>query len=132
VAQENSDLTVTTRTLSFLYSLFASGSLVWDAKDLLATKLLTGLLDDRQSESKFKLFQRWILASVTRPLLSELSFEDALEALSREERFMGTVSAINSLLVKKGIYSTTEFQEIFIEWAAAQMKKPSSARPGNR
>jgi len=132
VAQENSDLTVTTRTLSFLYSLFASGSLVWDAKDLLAAKLLTRLLDDRQSESKFKFFQRWILASVTRPVVSELSFEDAIEALSREEYFMGTVSAMNSLLVKKGIYSTTEFQEIFIEWAAAQMKKPSSARPGNR
>jgi hypothetical protein len=132
VAQENSDLTVTTRTLSFLYSLFASVSLVWGAKDLLATKLLTRLLDDRQSESKFKFFQRWILASVTRPVVSELSFEDALEALSREECFMGTVSAMNSLLVKKGIYSTTEFQETFVEWAAAQMEKPSSARPGKR
>lgn len=73
-----------------------------------------------------------ILASVTRPVVSELSFEDAIEALSREERFMGTVSAMNSLLVKKGIYSTTEFQEIFVEWAAAQMEKPSSARPGKR
>lgn len=70
------------------------------------------------------------MASVTRPLVSELSFEDALEALSREERFMGTVSAMDSLLVKKGIYSITEFQEIFVEWAAAQMEKPSSSRPG--
>jgi len=61
-----------------------------------------------------------------------LSFEDAIEALSREERFMGTVSAMNSLLVKKGIYSTAEFQEIFVEWATAQMKKPSSARSGKR
>jgi hypothetical protein len=73
-----------------------------------------------------------ILASVTRPLVSELSFEDALAALSREERFMGTVSAMNSLLVKKGIYSTAEFQEIFVEWAAAQMEKPSRERPGKR
>jgi hypothetical protein len=72
------------------------------------------------------------LASATKPLVSELSFEVALEALSREERFMGTVSAINSLLVKKGVYSTAEFQEIFIEWAAAQTQKPSSARPGKR
>jgi hypothetical protein len=73
-----------------------------------------------------------ILASVTRPLASELSFEDALEALSREERFMATVSAMNSLLVKKGIYSAAEFQEIFVEWAAAQMEKPSRVRPGKR
>jgi hypothetical protein len=65
-------------------------------------------------------------------VLPELSFEDAIEALSREERFMGTVSAMNTLLVKKGIYSTTEFQEIFIEWTTAQLKKPSSVRPGKR
>jgi hypothetical protein len=72
-----------------------------------------------------------ILASISRPL-AELSFEDALDALSREERFMGTVSAMNSLLVKKGIYSTSEFQEIFVEWAAAQLEKPSRARSGKR
>jgi hypothetical protein len=72
------------------------------------------------------------LASVTRPLASELTFEDAIEALSREERFMGTVSAMNSLLVKKGIYSTAEFQEIFVEWATAQMEKPARERPGKR
>lgn len=72
------------------------------------------------------------MASVTRPLASELTLEDAIEALSREERFMGTVSAMNSLLVKKGIYSTAEFQEIFVEWAAAQMEKPARERPGKR
>lgn len=73
-----------------------------------------------------------ILASATTPTVSELSFEDAVEALSREERFMATVSAMNSLLVKKGIYSTTEFQEIFVEWASAQMQKPSRNRLGKR
>ncbi|MBI1740074.1 MAG: hypothetical protein HY233_02675 [Acidobacteriales bacterium] len=72
------------------------------------------------------------MASVTRPLTSALTFEDAIEALSREERFMGTVSAMNSLLVKKGIYSTAEFQEIFVEWAAAQMEKAARDRAGKR
>jgi hypothetical protein len=72
------------------------------------------------------------MASVTRPLASEWTFEDALEALSREERFMGTVSAMNSLLVTKGIYTTAEFQEIFVGWAAAQMEKPDRERPGKR
>jgi len=72
------------------------------------------------------------MASVTRPLASEWAFEDALEALSREERFMGTVSAMNSLLVKKGIYTTAEFQEIFVGWAAAQLDKPDRERPGKR
>lgn len=70
------------------------------------------------------------MASVTRPLVSELSFEDAINHLSREERFMGTVSAMNSLLVKKGIYSTAEFEEIFVQWATAQVQKPSGQRPG--
>ena len=72
------------------------------------------------------------MASVTRPRASELTFEDAIEALSREERFMGTVSAMNSLLVKKGIYTTTEFQEIFVDWATAQLGKPTRERPGKR
>ena len=72
------------------------------------------------------------MASVTRSFVSELSFEDALDALSREERFMATVSAMNSLLVKKGIYSTAEFQQVFVEWAAAEMEKPSNARSGKR
>jgi hypothetical protein len=117
----------------YLYSLFASGSLVLGAKDSLARQLLTSLLDDRQFGIYIQTFPEVeILASVTRPLVSELSFEDALEALSHEERFMGTVSAMNSLLMKKkGIYSTTEFQEIFVEWAAAQMEKPSSRAPVN-
>jgi hypothetical protein len=61
-----------------------------------------------------------------------MSFEDAIEALSREERFMGTVSAMNSLLVKKGIYSTAEFQEIFVDWAAAQLRKPTRPKSGKR
>lgn len=63
------------------------------------------------------------MASVTRPVASDLTFEKALDALSREERFMATVSAMNSLLVKKGVYSSAEFQEIFVEWAAAQLEK---------
>jgi hypothetical protein len=72
------------------------------------------------------------MASVTRPLASEWTFEEALDALSREERFMGTVSAMNSLLVKKGVYTTAEFQEIFVAWAVAQVEKSTRERPGQR
>jgi hypothetical protein len=71
-----------------------------------------------------------ILASVTRPTVSALSFEEAIEVLSREERFMATVSAMNSLLIKKGIYSTAEFQKIFVDWAAAQVQNPSRGGSG--
>ena len=70
------------------------------------------------------------MASATRPRTSELTFEDAIEVLSREERFMGTVSAMNSLLVKKGIYTTAEFQAVFSDWAAAHLDKPARDRAG--
>jgi hypothetical protein len=39
-----------------------------------------------------------------------ISFEEAMERLSREERFRATVYAMNTLLVQKGIYSPEEFE----------------------
>jgi hypothetical protein len=72
------------------------------------------------------------LASLTRTIATELNFQDALKALSREERFMATVSAMNSLLISKGVYSSAEFEKIFVEWAAAQVRKPKSSRTGKR
>ena len=46
-----------------------------------------------------------------------MSFQEALEALSREERFKATVYAMNSLLIQKGIYAPQEFEQMFKEWA---------------
>jgi len=34
-----------------------------------------------------------------------IPFEEAMERLSREERFRATVYAMNTLLVQKGVYS---------------------------
>ena len=51
-----------------------------------------------------------------------MSFEDALESLSRDERFKATVYAMNSLLIQKGIYSRQEFEREFTEWAKKQRK----------
>lgn len=39
-----------------------------------------------------------------------ISFDDAMEKLSREERFRATVYSMNTLLVQKGIYSPEEFE----------------------
>ena len=52
-----------------------------------------------------------------------MSFEQALESLSRDERFRATVYAMNSLLIQKGIYSPEEFERVFIEWAKKQRDK---------
>jgi hypothetical protein len=52
-----------------------------------------------------------------------MSFEEALKAASRDERFMATVYAMNSLLIQKGIYTTEEFESIFVEWVKKDQRK---------
>ncbi len=46
-----------------------------------------------------------------------MSFQQALEMLSRDERFKATVYAMNSLLIQKGVYAPEEFEQMFKEWA---------------
>jgi len=46
---------------------------------------------------------------------SLMSFEEAMDVLSRDKRF--TVYATNTLLVEKGIYSPEEFEFHFRQWA---------------
>jgi hypothetical protein len=46
-----------------------------------------------------------------------ISFEDAMDQLSREERFRATIYAMNTLLVQKGIYSPEEFEFQFRQFA---------------
>jgi len=57
---------------------------------------------------------------------------EAASLLSREERFMGTVAAMNTLLIEKRIYTQEEFDAIFCDWAAAQTAKPKVQRTGSR
>jgi hypothetical protein len=54
-----------------------------------------------------------------------VSYEQALDHLSRDDRFKATVYAMNTLLIHKGIYTQKEFQQLFVEWASNQMKSPS-------
>jgi len=56
-------------------------------------------------------------------------FEEALDTLSRDERFKATVYAMNSLLMQKGVYSLAEFEKLFTEWAE---KRHSNERAGER
>ena len=49
-----------------------------------------------------------------------MSFQEALDLLSRDERFKATVYAMNTLLIQKGIYSPAEFEKLFTEWAVKQ------------
>lgn len=59
-----------------------------------------------------------------------MTFDDAIQSLSREERFMATVSAMNMLLIHKGVYTSPEFEACFCQWAEAETKKRAGKRAG--
>jgi len=52
-----------------------------------------------------------------------MSFEEALQVASRDERFMATVYAMNTLLIHKGVYTTEEFERVFVEWIGKEERK---------
>jgi hypothetical protein len=52
-----------------------------------------------------------------------MSFEEALKIASRDEKFMATVYAMNSLLIHKGIYTADEFETAFLEWVNKEQRK---------
>lgn len=51
-----------------------------------------------------------------------ISFESAMQELSRDERFRATVYAMNTLLVQKGFYSPEEFEFQFRQYAQKQVR----------
>jgi hypothetical protein len=51
-----------------------------------------------------------------------ISFDDAMEKLSREERFRATVYSMNTLRVQKGIYSPEEFEFEFRQFAQKNLR----------
>jgi len=57
-----------------------------------------------------------------------MSFNEAIELASRDERFMATVYAMNTLLIHKGIYTQKEFEGLFVEWMNKDQRKKATAR----
>jgi hypothetical protein len=54
-----------------------------------------------------------------------VSYEKALDHLSRDDRFKATIYAMNTLLIHKGIYTQKEFEQLFVEWASKQGRNSS-------
>jgi len=52
-----------------------------------------------------------------------MSFEDALELLTRDESFKATLYAVKTLLIQKGIYTKNEFEDLFVEWAKKELNR---------
>jgi len=46
-----------------------------------------------------------------------INFNEAMDRLSRDDRFRATIYAMNTLLVQKGIYSPAEFELQFCQFA---------------
>jgi hypothetical protein len=61
-----------------------------------------------------------------------MTMPEAAQLLSREERFMATISAMNALLIEKRVYTQQEFDEIYIQWAITQQSRAKKHRPGWR
>lgn len=59
-----------------------------------------------------------------------MSFEEALQLASRDDRFKATVYAMNTLLIHKGIYSQEEFQASFVEWVTKEQQRNAPAFTG--
>ena len=57
-----------------------------------------------------------------------MSMDEAVKLLSREERFMATVAAMNTLLIERRIYTQQEFDVIFSDWAQARTSKSRKQR----
>jgi len=55
-----------------------------------------------------------------------MSYEEALDFVSRDDRFKGTVYAMNTLLIHKGIYTREEFEKLFVEWVTKEVRKSNS------
>jgi hypothetical protein len=56
-----------------------------------------------------------------------VTFNEAFELMGRDEAFRATVYAMNTLLIKKGVYTSEEFERLFCEHAI-NFKRSFSAR----
>jgi len=54
-----------------------------------------------------------------------MSYEKALNSLTRDSRFKATVYAMDTLLIDKGIYTQKEFQKLFVKWALKEQRRRS-------
>jgi hypothetical protein len=46
-----------------------------------------------------------------------MTFKESFELMGRDESFRATVYAMNTLLIKKGVYTSDEFEKLFCEHA---------------
>jgi hypothetical protein len=57
-----------------------------------------------------------------------MTFDQALDVLTRDDRFKATISAMNALLIQKGVYTQREFEIYFCQWAESECRKSPAVR----
>jgi hypothetical protein len=60
-----------------------------------------------------------------------MSFDEAISMASRDERFMATVYAMNTLLIDKGVYTKAEFEQLFVESIRKDQRKGTTTKSAN-
>jgi hypothetical protein len=48
---------------------------------------------------------------------ASMTFKESFDLMGRDESFRATVYAMNTLLIKKGVYTIDEFEQVFCEHA---------------
>ena len=61
-----------------------------------------------------------------------MSFDEAIALASKDERFMATIYAMNTLLIHKGVYTQDEFETLFAEWMQKEQHKKSRKQTSSR
>lgn len=59
-----------------------------------------------------------------------MTFKEALNLLGENESFRATVYAMNTLLIKKGVYKSSEFEQLFCEYAINFQRDFRGAKEG--
>ena len=57
-----------------------------------------------------------------------MTFDEAMKTANRDERFMATIYAMNTLLINSGVYSREDFQRLFTEWVSKEERKKSRSK----
>ncbi len=58
-----------------------------------------------------------------------MSFEEALNAASRDDAFKATIYAMNTVLIAKGVYTREEFEALFVEWVGKEQRRTRATDP---
>ena len=58
-----------------------------------------------------------------------MTFKEALNLMGEDQSFRATIYAMNTLLIKKGVYKSSEFERLVCEYAINSQRGFRGAKP---